>query len=129
MSTNDRFHEWLEQHRPEGLVLDVGCGTHKHGDIGIDITRAGDICADAEALPFKDDTFDGAICAQVLSYTTGDPIAIVREILRVMRPGGVALYTFPRWRPWPNFRPASLGARKVQSVRGLFSYTGYEVTK
>jgi SAM-dependent methyltransferase len=43
--------------------------------------------ASADALPFGDGTFDGAVCNHVL-YHLADPAAGLRELHRVVRPGG-----------------------------------------
>ncbi len=43
---------------------------------------------DAYALPFKDGTFDAAFCHAVLQHLA-DPLAALRELRRVLRPGGV----------------------------------------
>ncbi|KAI1332456.1 S-adenosyl-L-methionine-dependent methyltransferase [Xylariaceae sp. FL0255] len=44
--------------------------------------------ADAHALPFADDEFDVVYCHQVLAHNGGQP-EILREMLRVTKPGGV----------------------------------------
>ena len=44
--------------------------------------------ASAEDLPFPDDTFDGALAELVVHFMT-DPVAGLREMARVTRPGGV----------------------------------------
>ncbi len=44
--------------------------------------------ASAEALPFADDTFDAAL-AQLVVHFMDDPVAGLREMARVTRPGGV----------------------------------------
>lgn len=52
-----------------------------------------------EELPFADRSFDLAICDNVLDHTE-DPVAVVREIRRVLRIGGVLYFrqnTFTRW--------------------------------
>lgn len=41
----------------------------------------------AEALPFPDDTFDAVTFTYLLRYVD-DPPAVVRELVRVLRPGG-----------------------------------------
>ena len=43
--------------------------------------------ADASSLPFADGTFDLAWCAQSF-YSLPDPLAALREMIRVTRPGG-----------------------------------------
>ena len=42
---------------------------------------------DAQSLPYEDDRFDGAYLATVLGEIP-DPSAAVRELARVVRPGG-----------------------------------------
>jgi SAM-dependent methyltransferase len=53
------------------------------------------IAADAERLPFPDDTFDGATCSEALEHVFDKQRALA-EIARVLRPGGVLLLTTPR---------------------------------
>lgn len=43
---------------------------------------------DAENLPFADDEFDLVWCAHSL-YSLSDPVAVLREMRRVVRPGGM----------------------------------------
>ena len=50
---------------------------------GVDVRVAA-----AEALPFDDDTFDVAL-AQLVVHFMADPVAGLREMARVTRPGGV----------------------------------------
>jgi len=103
---------------PAPFVLDVGTGTGRlprallfqprfRGRIvGVDISRrmlaqaarltgphAGRVTLiwqDAQALPFLDDTFDAVTCLEVLEFTP-DPKGVLRELVRVLRPGGVLL--------------------------------------
>ena len=54
---------------------------------------------DATAMPFPDGEFDRVIAAEVLEHIVDDETAI-GEIARVLRPGGLAAVTVPRW--WPE---------------------------
>lgn len=46
----------------------------------------------AETLPFPDDTFDLVTCLEALEFTM-DPLAVLREQVRVLRPGGLLVLT------------------------------------
>jgi len=46
--------------------------------------------ADARQLPFPDSHFDRLLCAETLEYID-DPVLALREMRRVLRPGGLAL--------------------------------------
>jgi len=59
------------------------------------IARPGVMDVDAnQPLPFVDREFDGALAMNML-YTTEDPVAVLKEILRVVKPGGQFVATFP----------------------------------
>jgi ubiquinone/menaquinone biosynthesis C-methylase UbiE len=107
------FLDWLKQ--PANLRwLDVGCGNgafteevitrcHPAAMDGIDPSaeqiafasaRTGTRMAhfqqaDAQVLPFGDDSFDVATMALVIAFVP-DPAKAVREMARVLRPGGCA---------------------------------------
>ncbi|NLV78609.1 MAG: methyltransferase domain-containing protein [Rhodococcus sp.] len=53
---------------------------------------------DALALPYDDATFDVVLISEVLEHVPEDERAIA-ELVRVLRPGGVAAVTVPRWLP------------------------------
>lgn len=46
--------------------------------------------ADADALPFREGGFDAVACLEALEFMW-DPAAVIREMARVLRPGGVLL--------------------------------------
>jgi len=56
-------------------------------------------------LPFASAAFDVVVASSVLEYVA-EPVAVLRECARVLRPGGVVLYTVPdlrhpvRWAEW-----------------------------
>jgi SAM-dependent methyltransferase len=60
-----------------------------HGDL---------VAGDGAWLPFPDGCFDRVIAAEVLEHVPDDG-AVVAELARVLRPGGVLVVTVPRWYP------------------------------
>jgi len=82
-------------------VLDVGCGDKPYLPLfaerassyrGLD-RAAGPLVDDigsAESLPYDQSSFDLVLCTQVLEHAD-DPSEVVREIFRVLAPGGLAL--------------------------------------
>lgn len=81
-------------------VLDVGCGfrpyepyfaPHASEYVGVDVDNpAADLQGAVEALPVPDRSFDVVLCTQVLEHAS-DPAAAVRELARVVSPGGRVL--------------------------------------
>jgi ubiquinone/menaquinone biosynthesis C-methylase UbiE len=62
-------------------------------------------------LPFADRQFDAVICTVSVEYLT-QPLAVMHEIARVTRPGGIVVMTFSdRWFPtkvvdiWTEMHP------------------------
>ncbi len=53
---------------------------------------------DALALPFPEGTFDRIIASEVLEHVTDDQQAM-RELFRVLKPGGTLAATVPSWLP------------------------------
>mgnify|MGYP001065270285 CR=1 FL=1 len=111
-----KLHEYRDFNGKK--VLDVGCGNgyvlSKYASegakvYGVDITKAGiDLCekrfeylglkgdfrvADAQALPFEDNTFDCVCSVGVLHHVPNTQRAI-DEIYRVLKPGGRLIVMF-----------------------------------
>lgn len=103
----------LTRHRLDAPILDLGTGVggnvsllQQHGRVvGADIsvsalseakrhTRV--VAADAAALPFRAETFGGALCTEVLEHVDA-PAPVFAELHRVLRPGAVAVVTTPNY--------------------------------
>lgn len=55
-------------------------------------------CTDALKLPFADESFDKVVCSEVLEHIP-DYKGAIKEIERVLKPGGVAAISVPRYFP------------------------------
>jgi SAM-dependent methyltransferase len=60
--------------------------------------QAAAVTADATRLPFPAGSFDGIIVAEILEHIPNDTAAL-KEIARVLRPGGTVAVTVPAWLP------------------------------
>jgi len=116
------FAGWLEV-GPQSSVLEVACGSggpalflaHETGCrvIGTDINEHGIATAKEMArqagadtqvsfrqvdgtqrLPFDDNTFDALICIDAMNHLP-DRVAVLKDWHRVLKPGGLALFTDP----------------------------------
>jgi demethylmenaquinone methyltransferase/2-methoxy-6-polyprenyl-1,4-benzoquinol methylase len=112
---------------PRGTVLDVATGTGavarellaRKGCAVVGVDQSPEMLAEArrrlpagvrlveasaESLPFPDASFDALTFTYLLRYVS-DPAATLRELARVVRPGGTVAgleFGLPRW-PWRPF--------------------------
>jgi methionine biosynthesis protein MetW len=118
---DEDLRAWLDPLMVRGRkALDVGCGdgarygarvresgVEIHGvdisEVAVEAARARGVDARVaslgEPLPFADASFDVVICLEVLEHLV-DPAAVVHEINRVLKPGGLALLSVPNTAFW-----------------------------
>jgi SAM-dependent methyltransferase len=125
-------------------LLDLGCGTgwladHFEHYTGMDGSE--DAVAEAQRrgrnvshadldqpLRLEDASFDAVVMKDVLEHV-GDPVALVREVRRVLRPGGLVFASSPdaqRW-VWDDYTHRRPFTRK--SYRLLFRDQGLDVER
>lgn len=93
---------------PDGLVLDLGCGTgHSYRELAPRISVGVDVepsvlvgqqretrVADMRSLPFPDEHFASVLSVQSLEHVP-DPESVLSEVVRVLQPGGRAVFVTP----------------------------------
>lgn len=81
-----------------------GANQRVDGYVNLDLfaTPGVDVQADAHLLPFADGLFQRVECDAVLEHVT-DPERVVREIERVLRPGGYAHVVTPFCHPFHEY--------------------------
>lgn len=115
-----------------GTVLDIGCGYMPYREmvlssstvkeyIGLDLANnqgyqlKPDLTWDGKSIPLSDASVNCAIATELFEHCP-EPEAIMREILRVLSPGGILFFTIPFL--WPlhdvphdeyRYTPFSLG--------------------
>jgi SAM-dependent methyltransferase len=83
------------------------------------------IIADGTALPLEDGSLDGVVCSNLLEHTP-DAEGVLREIARVLRPGGWGYVSWTNWySPWGghlitpyHYLGPRLGPRVHQRLHG-----------
>lgn len=121
-----------------GDLLDIGCGRKPYKTLftvktylGLDIENPGhshvgeevDVFYDGKTFPFEGNSFDSALCNQVLEHVF-NPDEFLSEIHRVLRPGGKLLLTVPfAWdeheQPFDYARYSSFGLRHLMEKNGF----------
>lgn len=123
--------------KPGMMVLDAGSGREHEQHLRKELLATGatlhtcdfcagpgvDFVADVSALPFQDNSYDIVLSTQVLEHVM-DPQQVVKEMARVLKPGGTLFLTTPQSSPlhnlpWNFFNFTNLGLRLLFEKAGL----------
>jgi len=122
-----------------GTLLDVGCGRMPYRSlltsppsrveryVGLDIegSRHGqnDIEFDGKTIPLEKDSIDTAMATEVLEHCP-EPALLLREIRRVLKPGGLFFFTVPFF--WPlHEAPHDFFRYTPYAMRHLLEQAGF----
>ena len=101
----------VRRHAPKfsGVMVDFGCGRKPYKDffsvqeyIGVDVEMSGhshhdeeiDVFYDGHVIPLPDASVDNILCSEVFEHIFNLP-EILRELHRILKPGGLMLITCP----------------------------------
>jgi len=122
--TRTKLREFIRKQATEEKTLDVGAGDKNYVSFFPNITtidinpeRKPDVVADVCQLPFGDNEFGLILCTEVLEHLP-NPAAAIKEIKRVLKPGGKLVATtrfiFPiHDAPGDYFRYTKYGLREL----------------
>ena len=102
---------WRHRDLLDGRVLDLGGGRTRgefpHGKelgwvvLDIDAGLKPTVVGDAQKLPFGSETFDAVKSSELTGYLF-EPIKMVEEIARILKPGGTAVVTCAFMTPYDH---------------------------
>jgi predicted SAM-dependent methyltransferase len=113
--------------KDKGLVLDIGCGEDKKGDIGIDIrkTNVVDVIADARFLPFRDESFNHVYSSHLIEHFSHREVKdVLVEWVRVLKKGGVLEIRCPDLRARALLFFLNPSWQNVRNIYGAQDYAG-----
>ena len=105
---------------PELCFMESFEKQHQEGYITTDIeSPLAKVKADIHHLPFKENYFDVAICNHVLEHVDND-IQAMKEIHRVLKPGGWAILQVPFFPPLPETTEEDITIKNPKERERLF---------
>lgn len=115
--------ELVERFR-DGLVLDAGSGlrdTYLPNVVNMEIVEyaSTDVVGVCERMPFADNSFDAVLSLAVLEHLR-QPFEAAREIVRVLKPGGVLYAAVPFLQPFHGY-PNHYYNMTSSGLRNLFA--------
>ncbi|KKP56610.1 MAG: Methyltransferase type 11 [Parcubacteria group bacterium GW2011_GWB1_35_5] len=108
--------------KKDGITIDIGSGPERLGRefINVDIFPFSevDIVADAEILPFRDNSIDAAVSESVFEHVP-DADKVAREMVRVVKPGGYIYVSAPFVHPY-HASPDDFNRWTISGLKHMF---------
>ena len=124
----------------KGKLIDIGCGEKPYKDMvssyvelhtGVDQHESlhdklsVDIFGTAYSIPLQSASYDTVLCTDVLEHLE-EPSLAISEAIRVLKPGGYAIYTVPFF--WHlHEEPRDFYRFTKHGLRYLFEKSGFEI--
>jgi len=109
------------------MMLDIGCGESKKGNIGLDLRKLSsvDIVADAHMLPFRAESFDQVYSSAVIEHFSHREVRnVIVEWARVLKKGGTIEIECPDLRARAFLFFLNPNWQNVKNIYGGQDYTG-----
>ena len=109
------------------MILDIGCGETKNGNVGVDLrkTRFVDVIADAQMLPFKNGAFDQVYSEAVIEHFSHRQVRqVLAEWIRVLKKDGVLEIKCPDLRARALLFFLNPNWKNVKDIYGGQDYEG-----
>lgn len=109
------------------MILDVGCGENKKGNIGVDLRRSKfvDVIADARMLPFKSEAFDKVYSAALIEHFSHRHVRkVLVEWTRILKKEGYLEIECPDLRARALLFFLNPTWKNVENVYGDQDYDG-----
>jgi SAM-dependent methyltransferase len=134
----------IKKYAPQltGKLMDFGCGSKPYENLftadsytGVDVQKSGhnhshskvDVFYDGKTLPFEDGYFESVFSSEVLEHLF-EPEALLKEINRVMKPGGKLLLTAPfAWNE--HEMPFDYARYTSNGIKHLLVKNGFEIVE
>lgn len=102
---------------------------YKKADIGISCVDFFDIFGPVrgatQRLPFPEASFDKIICWETMEHFNFNPVKLVRELLRVLKPGGQVMITVPNRASFQNLFNQVFGRMELHSINDYYTFENY----
>jgi SAM-dependent methyltransferase len=86
----------------------------------------GPIHSAPHTLPFKDGSFDTILCWETMEHFNFNPVKFVRELYRVLKPGGRVCITVPNRASFQAMFSLVFGRAEEYNIKSYFQFEDYE---